>query len=96
MSQAELRETKDPDDEKDYKISWGPQLAPFGDTIASSSWIVPEGIVKFDESFTTNTATVWLRGGTLDSDYELVNRIVTNSTPPRRLDHTITIRVRQR
>lgn len=96
MAQLDQLETKDPDDEKDYIALWGPQLDPFEDTIASSSWIVPDGIVKFDESFTDKTATVWLRGGTLDTDYELTNRIVTSNTPPRKLDQTITVRVRKR
>jgi hypothetical protein len=89
-------ETKDPDEKKDYMVRWRKQLTPFGDTIASSSWTVPDGIVKFDESFNDSEAVVWLEGGTLGGKYELVNRIVTNSTPPRVLDQTITIRVRRR
>lgn len=96
MSQLDHLETKDPDDEKDYMALWAAQLDPFDDTIASSTWVVPDGIVKFDESFGPTWATIWLRGGTLGSDYEIVNRIVTNNSPPRKLDQTITIRVRRR
>lgn len=94
MSQLDNLEPKDPDDDKDYLVGWAKHLD--GDTIASSSWIVPSGITKFDESFDAVSATVWLRGGTLGSNYELTNRIITNNTPPRKLDQTITIRVRKR
>lgn len=96
MSQLDHLETKDPDEEKDYKTAWGPQLDPFGDTIASSTWIVPDGITKIIDTFGPTSATIWLSGGTLDSDYEITNRIVSNSIPPRKLDQTITIRVRRR
>lgn len=96
MSQLDQLETKDPDDEKDYKALWGKQLDPFGDTIVSSSWIVPIGITMFDESFDAQSATIWLSGGTLGADYELTNRIITNNNPPRKLDQSITIRVRKR
>lgn len=96
MSQLDHLETKDPDDEKDYRAFWGPQLDPFNDTIASSTWVVPSGIERITDSFDDTSATIWLRGGTLGSDYELTNRIVSNSTPPRKMDQTITIRVRKR
>lgn len=94
MSQLDQLEPKDPNEEKDYKARWERYLGT--DTIASSSWIMPDGITKFAESFDTQSATVWLSGGTLGSDYLLVNRIVTNNIPPRKLDQTITIRVRSR
>lgn len=91
-----ILETKDPSEEKDYKVPWGPQLDEFGDSIASSSWIVPDGITKFDESFNANSATVWLKDGTEGEDYPVVSEIVTSSTPPRKLVQTILIRVRKR
>lgn len=94
MSQLDQLEPKDPNEEKDYKARWGRYLGV--DTIASSSWIIPDGITKFNESFDAQSATVWLSGGTLGADYLLVNQIVTNSSPPLKLDQTITIRVRSR
>lgn len=94
MSQLDNLEPKDPDEDKDYVVGWAKHLE--GDTIFSSSWIIPDGITKFSESFTPSTAKVWLRGGTLGSNYEITNRIVTNNDPPRKLDQTITVRVRKR
>lgn len=94
MSQLDALEPKDPDDKKDYLVSWGRHLGE--DTIATSIWIVPTGIVKDTDEHEEQTATIWLSGGTLDADYEITNRITTNSTPPRTLDQTITIRVRKR
>jgi hypothetical protein len=66
---------KDPNAVLDYKIDWTTWLA--GDTISSSTWIVPSGITKTTESNTTTTTTIWLSGGTADTEYEVVNRIVT-------------------
>lgn len=68
---------KDPDAELDWERDWGPWLAPFGDTILSSTWIVPTGITKTDESNTSTTATVWLSGGTAGLRYTVTNRITT-------------------
>jgi hypothetical protein len=68
---------KDPDAVLDWERDWGPWLADLGDTIQSSTWIVPAGITKTSESNTTTTATVWLSGGTAGLRYTVTNRIVT-------------------
>ena len=67
---------KDPDEKIDYGVDWRKPLA--GDTITSSSWAVPEGVVKGDDTFNVEGFTyVWLTGGTLGQNYELVNTIHT-------------------
>jgi hypothetical protein len=96
MAQLDHLETLDPNDRKDYYIPWHPQLDPFNDTIASSTWIVPTGITKIEDSFSDKLTTIWLTGGTIGDDYELTNHIITNNDPPRELDQTITIHVRKR
>lgn len=68
---------KDPDATIDFPHDWSLWLASTGDTIVTSTWIVPTGLTKTDESNTTTTATVWLSGGTAGQSYEITNRIVT-------------------
>lgn len=81
---------KDPDEVLDYVRDWATDLA--GDTIATSVWVVPAGITKNSDSHTTTTATIWLQGGTLDTDYALVNRITTAGG--RTFDKTLRILIR--
>lgn len=86
---------KDPNDVLDYEVTWASWL-PEGDTIDTSTWIVPDGIVE-DEAKRTNTdttATIWLSGGTDRSTYPVTNRITT--AQGRTADHTIHIVVRNR
>lgn len=66
---------KDPDEVKDYVVDWTERLAE--DTIVTSTWIVPDGIVKDSDTNTTTSTTIWLSGGTLGDTYELVNRVET-------------------
>lgn len=83
---------KDPDAvSTDYTVDWTGWLA--GNTLVTSVWIVPSGITTVSDSHTTTTATIWLMGGTVGEDYDLINR-VTDSTA-RTLDETIRISVRQ-
>lgn len=90
------RETKDPDDVKDYSVNWAPQLDPYEDTIESSSWpvVTPTGLSILTHTFNDTSTTVWLEEGELDTNYQLTNRIVTAGG--RILDETITILVRKR
>lgn len=81
---------KDPDELLDYVRDWTTALA--GDTISTSTWTVPAGITKTNDTHTTTTCTIWLSGGTLDTDYAVVNRITT--VGGRTLDKTLTFLVR--
>ena len=75
---------KDPDETKDYVVDWTTRLS--GDTIETSLWIAPDGIVIDSEENTTTETTIWLSGGTLGDVYELVNRVTTAGG--RTLDQT--------
>ena len=66
---------KDKDAVLDYTTDWSDWLDT--DIIQSSTWIVPAGVTKDSDSNTTTTATIWLSGGTMSSQYSVVNRIVT-------------------
>lgn len=94
MSQLFTLAPKDPNDIIDYLVDWSDWLSD-GDTIASSTWIVPAGITKDSDTFTNTTTTIWLSGGTAGQSYSLTNRIVTSNNPPRTKDKTITIRVKE-
>jgi len=81
---------KDPDDILDYAVSWAARLA--GDTIVSSTWIVPDGITKDSDSKTDTVTTIWLSGGSVGTKYTLVNRITTAAG--RQIDQSVAVSVR--
>lgn len=93
--------TKDPDSVLDYQIDWSSWLdTDNSEEIASSDWTVPTGLTEgtgdYISSNTTTTTKIWLSGGTAGTNYDVVNSIVTNSSPAREADRTITIMVRER
>jgi hypothetical protein len=84
---------KDPNATLDYTVDWGQWLT--NETIfGTPTWVVPDGITKYSESNTVTTATIWLTGGTVGTNYDVVCRIVT--TAGRVNDQTITIKVVER
>lgn len=80
--------TKDPAGIIDYTVRWSDWL-PSGDTISSSTWIVPVGITKVSETNTTTDAVIFLASGTVGAIYEVTNRVVTAGG--RQNDQTISI-----
>lgn len=93
--------TKDLDAVLPYSIDWaaaeadgGPWLAS-GETIVTSTWIVPPGITKDSDTNDDTTTTIWLSGGgPVGERHELVNRI-TDSVG-RTEDRTIIIVMMER
>lgn len=83
---------KDPDAKLDYVVDWSAWLD--GDTISSSSWIVPDGITLESDVHTNTTSTVWLSGGTPGDTHHVVNRIATAGG--RIDDRTIIVVIRQK
>ncbi|WAJ29341.1 hypothetical protein [Antarcticirhabdus aurantiaca] len=84
--------TKDPDERVDFGVDWSARLV--GDTIVSSLWIVPDGIVGSEESHADRMTTIWLEGGTPRLTYELLNRVETSAG--RIMDQTIRLPVAKR
>ena len=75
--------SKDPDSIIDYGLDWnsttyGPWLAT-GETITTSTWIVPTGLTSVSESNNTTATAIFLSGGTIGETYTLTNRIVTSA-----------------
>ena len=88
--------TKDPDAELDFTRDWSDWLTAVGDTIATSTWTVPDDLVIGTNGQTNDamTATVWIKGGTAGRIYRVTNRITTDGG--RTDDRSFTLTVRHR
>ncbi len=84
---------KDPDAVLDYYIDWSEWLDET-DSVASSTWTVPDGISADTNAYTATRTEIWLSGGTAGEWYHLTNHITT--TDGREDDRTIIIVCRQR
>lgn len=62
------------------------------DTILSSVFTVPAGIVANSSTFTTRATKVWLSGGADLSSYDVLNRIVTAGG--RTMDQTVKLKIK--
>lgn len=83
---------KDPDEVLDYGLDWTARLV--GDTISTSQWIVPDGIVKGIDSHDDTSTTIWLSGGKIDETYEMTNRVVTAGG--RTMDQSVKLKIKAR
>jgi hypothetical protein len=86
---AEAWPDKDPDEVVDYHIDWSARLD--GDTISTSTWVVPSGITKDSDENTTTSTTIWLSGGDEGATYVIVNRVDTAGG--RTFDEVVTLTV---
>lgn len=90
---------KHPDAVLDYGFDWSDWLES-GETIVSSDWDVPSGLVEDTDSdhvpggFDDITTSIWLSGGVLGEDCDVVNDIITSEG--RKDSRTVTIKVRSR
>jgi hypothetical protein len=66
---------KDPNAVLDYQVNWAAWLGT--DTISASSWTVPTGLTKDSDTKTTTITTIWLSGGTANTEYHVANKITT-------------------
>lgn len=82
---------KDPDAIDNFVFNWVVQLD--GDTISTSSFLLPDGLTSVTTSNTTTTATIRVSGGTASSIYRITNRVVTAAS--RTLDKTKYVLVRE-
>ncbi len=87
---------KDPHAVEWFGVDWTGRLQGdevfAADTIVSSDWIIPEGLVEEDDMTMTKAAGVKLSGGTVGATYRVTNRIVT-AVNGETLDGTIEISV---
>jgi hypothetical protein len=68
---------KDEADTLDFSINWENFFAD-GDTLDTSTWIVPDGITMESDSHSNTLSTIWLSGGTDGSSYVVTNEVTTS------------------
>jgi hypothetical protein len=92
--------SKDPNEILDYQLDWAKALTPKTgpvDSIETSEWTVPDGLVSTSDEITANSkgvanaaTTIWLTGGEEGISYVLMNRVVTAGA--RTMDQSVKIR----
>lgn len=85
---------KDPDEVANYGFIWSTELAE-GDSVASSTWILPDGLSKASEGLSDDVTVVKLSGGTIGETYIVTNRIVTSITTET-LDQSAKLKIKDR
>lgn len=83
--------SKDPNEVLDFTIDWSDRLVA-DDTILTSTWTVPVGLVNQRVATTSVLATVWLGGGVLGTTYDVANQVVTAGG--RTMDQTMRLKIR--
>ena len=69
---------KTPDEVLDYTRKWSAWLGT--DTILTSEWESDDGQVTIDtDTNNTDSATVWLSGGSIGAEDEITNKITTTN-----------------
>ena len=88
---------KDPNERKDYDLSWVPLLVD-GDTLLSSTWTVETDDTTlniYDDSFTDTVCTVWVEAGeTSIPSVDLLNRVTTAGW--RTYDQTMNLKIKDK
>jgi hypothetical protein len=82
---------KDPDSTIDFLFNWKPELN--GDTVYTSTFLLPDGLTEVSSSNTENTATIFVSGGSEGCVYRITNRVVTVGGRTR--DKTIHVLVQE-
>ena len=77
----------------DYPMDWTAWLTQIGDTIASYTITVADGLTRSAVMKDEGITTAWLDGGRPGYRYPVKFEIVTASSPPRRDSRTIIVEV---
>ena len=88
---------KDPQSILNWSIDWADWLQT-AEGILSDSWtITPSGTLAESSSSTAGTvSTIYLTGGTVGETYRVTCTMVSDATPARTVERTITIRIGDR
>jgi hypothetical protein len=82
---------KDPEEVLDYGFDYSGWM-PSGDSILNSTWTVDAGLTSASPTISGTQTSIVLSGGTLDTTYEVKNKIVTTPggrTAVRRVSITV-------
>lgn len=93
--------TKDPDATIDITLDWSPIFSDITDTILAGSGVIilssPQvgtpALIDAGSTVVGTQQTVFLSGGSTAGDYPVTFRVSSASTPPRKFDRTIIIRI---
>lgn len=91
--------SKDPTARLDWTIDWAARgWLQAGETIIDADWEVLSGDVEigagdFAPTRTTTTTTVWLEGGTFNSEADVACTITTSSSPARTDRRILSLRI---
>jgi hypothetical protein len=83
---------KDPRAILDYEVDLSAELGQ--DSIDTISWSLDPGIIKYNESHTNTTATIWLNGGTDGEQYKVT--LFWTTVAGRQDDRSFMVPVRNR
>jgi hypothetical protein len=68
---------KTPEEDLDYKGDWAAYLEP-AETISTSAWVVPEGVVEGATFTNPSYTTIWLSAGSAGNTYVVSNEVLTS------------------
>jgi hypothetical protein len=68
---------KTPDEDLDYKGDWSDYLEP-SETVSTSTWVVPDGVVEGDTFTNPTYTTIWLSAGDVLKSYIVSNEVLTS------------------
>ena len=86
---------KSPTANLDFAVDWSDWLAD-GETIASSTWTSPDGLVIETTAYSNTQSVIWVSGGVINTVHRVINTITTSNTPTRTDQRTVTIKVQDR
>lgn len=86
---------KSPTANLDFAVDWSDWLSA-GETIASSTWASPDGLVIETTSYSDTQSVIWVSDGVINTVYRVINTITTSNTPTRTDQRTVTIKVQDR
>lgn len=85
------------DDSEKWKRKGDLWLEPVNDEkITAVDWDIPTGVTLTNQATDGYSATAWVSGGSIDTEYEIGCEITTDNTPPRIDERTIILAVEQR
>lgn len=84
---------KDPNEKLDYTINWSAALVGT-DTIVSSEWDIPSGIVGSQQDHDDTKTIIWLSGGNIGEKYSISNKITTRDG--RIMERSILLKIKNR
>lgn len=84
---------KDPNEVLEYKIDWSAKLE--GDTIVSSDWFLPDGLIGSRYAYSDTETEIWLSEGVNSRRLvPVLNRVTT--VAGRTMDQTVYIKIHQK